>query len=213
MNNNFNLFESSPFLEPLNEDEAKYVERLLQAMTSGKIHTPQMITDDMLMHVIKTLHETENTVNEKNWLQFIETLFLKGLEKNLNNHSLRNYLLIELAKKHQLSRFIDHDKRIELAYTALHGSIETRQVLLSFAKHFEINDNELLLDLAFKGLLLGGTFAFDLHQFMPQKLEIAKQFIFMIEKIDKEKAKLETDKLAFYFPFEANVIKQTLLAS
>jgi hypothetical protein len=82
-----------------------------------------------------------------------------------------------------------------------------------YAKHFELNDETSLADLAFKGILLGGARDIDLHQFMPQRLEVLKQLIFLIGQIDPVKAHLELQKIDHVYPQAIPDIKNHLKAS
>jgi hypothetical protein len=217
MNNNFSLFDSYPFLSPLSADEALCVHKLLKSIANNKDHIPKInlpekLTDHMILCFIKAFHDKQHEITPKAWVQFLEALFANGLDSQIHNPTLRNYLLIEMAKKYPLSRYIDLSQRLNLAYSALHGGINSRKVLMEHAKHFELDDEDHLKDIAFKGILLGSASHFDIHQFMPQSLEVAKQFIFMIGRLDKQKAESELQKLEHYFPHQISTIRDQLKA-
>jgi len=218
MSHKFTLFDNFPFLNPISAEEVLWVEKLLKNFSGYKDHIPSLalpskITDHMIYCFLKALHDGHLQIHPNAWHQFLDTLFTKGLLDQLHCLTLKNYLLIELAQKQNLSRYLDEDQRITLAYMALHGSHETRKVLLKHAKHFEVTDSKVLEDLAFKGILLGGALDFDLNQFMPQRLEVIKQFILHIGKIDQAKAFEELEKMEFHFPSESKSLKDHLEAS
>lgn len=217
MNNKFSLFNNYPFLKPLDLQEALYVHKLLKHLSHNKESSPsfampEVITDHMMLCFLKAVHEGSWTINLKAWDKFLETLFQNGFIDHIMSPSLKNYLYIQLAKKNALSRYLSYDKRLKLAYCALHSGPESRKILLMHAKHFDINNPEILADLAFKGILLGGAQDIDLFQFMPQPSPIIEQLIYLIGKIDPQKAEKIATKLKHELTKDLKVIKANLKA-
>ena len=184
MNNKFSLFDNYPFLKPLSDEEIRHIEKLVSSFEQDKdqlagIPHFESFNDQMVLALIKQLH-ADTQLNQKAWLKFLEYFFNHGHDSKLQSPTLRSFLLIQIAKKHSLERYLDENERLELAYSALHSSNESRAILLKHAKHFCIRSSESLLDLAFKGILLGGALEIDLTEFLPLRVEALKQLIFMI---------------------------------
>jgi hypothetical protein len=217
MDNKFSLFDSHPFLKPLDAQEAIEIQKLLKWFHKYKEHIPGLalpdkMTDHMMFCFLKALNQGHMEINPKAWSQFLESMFTRGLLAQLTSPTLKNYLFIQLAKKQNLSRFLSQEERIKLAYSALHGGYQSRMILLMSAKHFEIDDEGIREDLAYKGILLGGSNHIELNQFMPLKLEVLKQLLFLINQIDKQKAELELEKLAPHFQNQHSSLKKQLRA-
>ena len=218
MNNKFSLFDNYPFLKPLDAHEALHVHKLLKSLSSYRenlpsISLPERITDHMMLCFLKAVHEGSMTINLKAWERFLETLFSNGRIDQIISPTLKNYLYIQLAKKHPLSRYLDYNQRLKLAYTALHSCPECRKILMMHAKHFEIDDPKILADLAFKGILLGGALHIDLFQFMPQPGFLLEQLIYLVGKVDQQKAEKTVQKLKNQLNKDLKIIKANLKAS
>jgi hypothetical protein len=109
MNNKFSLFDNYPFLHPLDKEEAVEVQKLLKWLSQCKtcipsFSLPQKITDHMILCFLKAVNEGHMQINPKAWNRLLETLFTQGLMNQIVSPSLRNYLLIQLAKNTPLSR-------------------------------------------------------------------------------------------------------------
>lgn len=218
MNNRFSLFDNYPFLKPLDTNEALHVHRLLKLLGNNRdtlpsLSLPETITDHMMLCFLKAVHEGTWTINLKAWERFLESLFQNGLIDQIISPSLKNYLYIQLAKKHSLGRYLPLEERQRLAYCALHSGLENRKILLMHAKHFELNDPTTLADIAFKGILLGGANDIDLFQFMPQKGPILEQLIYLMGKINPIKAEKMASKLKTELEKDPKIIKANLKAS
>jgi hypothetical protein len=218
MNNRFSLFDNYPFLKPLDANEALHVHRLLKHLAKSRdnlaaVYIPETITDHMMLCFLKAVHEGHWTINLKAWEKFLETLFQNGHIDQIVSPSLKNYLFIQLAKKHSLSRYLDYQERLKLAYCALHSGPESRKILLMHAKHFEISDPKILADLAFKGILLGGALDIDLFQFTPQSSQILEQLLYLIAKVSPQKAEKLAIKLKQELSKDLKIIKANLKAS
>lgn len=217
MNNNFSLFDNYPFLKPLNDEEIRHVQKLVASFTSDKDHLAGIphfedFSDQMVCVLIKHLND-QSTSTAKTWLKFLEYFFNHGHDAKLKSQTLRSYLLIQIASRHPLERYLEENERIELAYSALHSSDDSRQILLKNAKHFGISSEEIMLDLAFKGILLGGAVEIDLRQFLPLRIEAIKQLIFMISQVDTQKAKEELNLLKRHIDEDLTFIEKDLKAS
>lgn len=217
MNNKFSLFDNYPFLKPLSDEEIRHIEKLVSSFEQDKdqlagIPHFESFNDQMVLALIKQLH-ADTQLNQKAWLKFLEYFFNHGHDSKLQSPTLRSFLLIQIAKKHSLERYLDENERLELAYSALHSSNESRAILLKHAKHFCISSSESLLDLAFKGILLGGALEIDLTEFLPLRIEALKQLIFMISNVDLMKAKQELARLKTFTSDDLSSIETNLKAS
>lgn len=217
MNNRFSLFDNYPFLKPLDANEALHVHRLLKHLSSNReslpsICMPETITDHMMLCFLKAVHEGTWTINIKAWDKFLEALFQNGLIDQIISPTLKNYLYIQLAKKHSLTRYLPYQERLRLAYCALHSGPESRKILLMHAKHFDLNDAKILSDIAFKGILLGGALEIDLFQFTPQSSPIIEQLIYLIGKVSPQKAEKIAVKLKNELTKDIKIIKANLKA-
>lgn len=218
MTNKFSLFDNYPFLKPLDANEALHVHKLLKQLGNNReslpsISLPETITDHMMLCFLKAVHEGNWTINLKAWEKFLEILFQNGLINQIISPSLKNYLCIQLAKKHTLTRYLGYEERLKLAYCALHSGPESRKILLMHARHFDIQDPHILADLAFKGILLGGALEIDLFQFTPQSSQILEQLIYLIGKINLQKAEKLATRLKSDLSKDLKVIKDNLKAS
>jgi hypothetical protein len=218
MNTPLTLFETHPFLSPLDATQALQVQTLLRWFAHVKkgpaiIELPEKITDHLLYCFLKELHNSDQNIDPQAWRHFIKSLFNQGLIKQLSSPSLCHYLLIQLAQHDNLTPYIEPEKRLHLAYVALHSGQESRSILLNHAKHFNIANQEALVDLAFKGILLGGALDIDLTQFMPIRYEVLKQLIFLIGRIDRTKALLELKNLESLASLDLDPIRSILKAS
>lgn len=217
MNNKFSLFDNYPFLKPLDPQEALHVHKLLKHLSHNKecspsICMPEAITDHMMLCFLKAVHEGSWTINLKAWEKFLEALFQNGLIDQIISPSLKNYLYIQLAKKNSLSRYLAYEERLKLAYCALHSGPESRKILLMHAKHFDINNPDILADIAFKGILLGGAQDIDLFQFTPQISGVLEQLIYLIGKQYPQKAEKIATKLKNELNKDIKIIKANLKA-
>jgi len=214
----FPLFDSHPFLHPLSEHEAAQVRHLIRVLSESQKHLPglkipQVISDHMILYFIKMVKDEHVSIPPQVWIEFLEELFHRGLIEQLQSPSLRHYLMIQMAKTLPLTHFIDEVARQKLAYSALHSNEESRRILLGHIKHFELNNPKMMSDIAFKGILLGGANYIDLWQFASLPYPVLKQLIFLIAKVNPDKAKNELKKISTLYPQASEEITPHLLAS
>lgn len=200
MNINNSLFDHYHHSQELNAKEKTFLENSFSYLRNSHIKTPayaipDSLSQDCMRHFVKSAHSEFYHHNQEMWTAFLEFIATNGLVEQVQNPTIKNFLLIELAKHYPLSRFTDLDTRIQLAYSAIHGDSRHRKIFLSHAKRFEIDDRHLLADLAFKGIILGGLDEIELIQFLPQDRHVLFQLLLALAQVSKEKAQIEVAKI------------------
>lgn len=202
MNINFTLFDNFLAQHPIKKDEAAQIENIAaiffkaQSSVQG-FHFPDSMSDSMVIGMLKCL---DIPSQQKSYELFIRHIFHDGYFTKISSKEIKKYLLIEFAKKSPLNRYVDIATRTNLAYSALHGSSKTREILMQNFKHFDLDDTQIIEDIALKSILLGNHLDFDTHQMMPMELSIIKKLIAMIYEKDAMKGMCEKEKLKTYYP-------------
>lgn len=200
MNNINSLFDNYHHVQELDPKQQALLDKCFSYIENSHVKSPAFnLPDDasplFISTLIKKAHRDLFKNHPRAWMFFLNLMASSRFIDRIDNQALRHFIVLEMAKLCPISRFADQDLRVQLAYNAVHGHSHHRKIILAHAKHFEIEDREILADLAFKGLLLGGTSEIELIQFLPQDKKVLSQLIFTIAHSSKDKAHLELSKI------------------
>lgn len=205
MNSNLSLFDNYLNFKSLDDKESKLFETYRHVMlgaaaTPKDLHLPQNVTLPFISSVIKTAYETRFHTKSSSWACMAKALLGTDTLQKVEQLALKHFLLLEIAKDQSLGSISTASERLDLAYKAIHGHQEHKNTFLTKAKHFELNDAQILQDLAFKGILLSNPLEIDIREFLPQDEKVIKELLLSIFQKSEALCVREFEKVKKFIP-------------